>query len=275
MAVKIVTDSASDIPPEMAKELDVTVVPATIFFGDEAFKDGIDLTQEEFFRRLTTGAVHPKTSQPSVGDFLEAYTPLVGEGHDIVSVHVSGKLSGTINSARNASQELPDARIETVDSGLASMGTTLAVKVAAEGARRGLPADQVAKAAARAAARIEFYVVFETLEYLQKGGRIGKAQALVGSLLSLKPILKLEDGEIRPHEKVRTRAKAVRRLIEIAESNGPYRTIALVHKTTPEEAQLFTERLAPLSRAPVITGEIGPAVGAHSGPGAIGVALLK
>jgi len=194
MAVKIVTDSATDIPPELAKELDVTVVPATIFFGDEAFRDGVDITPDEFFRRLTSSPVLPKTSQPSVGDFLEAYKPLVDEGHDIVSVHVSSKLSGTLNSARNASQELPGARIETVDSGLASIGATIAVQTAAEAVRRGMAADEVAKAAARAASRVQFYIVFDTLEYLQKGGRIGKAQALVGSLLSLKPILKPGEG---------------------------------------------------------------------------------
>ena len=275
MAVKIVTDSTSDIPPELARELDVAVVPLTVFFGEEAFRDGVDITHEEFFRRLTANDVFPRTTQPTAADFLEVYGPLVEQGHEIVSMHISGKLSGTMNSARAARQEMADARIELVDTELGSLAITLAVKAAAEAAQRGEPFESVVNEARAASASVELYVVLDTLEYLHRGGRIGKAQSLVGSLLSLKPILKLEDGEIHPHEKVRTRQKAVQRLLEIASAGAPYKEIAVAHVTTPEEVARFTEHLASLTDAPVLVGEIGPVVGAYAGPRAVGVALRK
>ena len=275
MAVKIVTDSTSDIPPELARELDVAVVPLTVFFGEEAFRDGVDITHEEFFQRLTTSGVFPRTTQPTAADFLEVYGPLVEQGHEVVSMHISAKLSGTMNSARAAQQELPDARIELVDTGMASLGMTLAVKAAAEAAQRGEPFDSVVNEARTASQSVELYVVFDTLEYLQRGGRIGKAQSLVGSLLSLKPILKVEDGEIHPHEKVRTRPKAIQRLLDIASAGAPYRDIGIAHVTTAEEVARLTEHLAPLTEGSVLAGEIGPVVGAYAGPRAVGIALRK
>ncbi len=275
MGVRIVTDSASDTPAELAREFDITVVPVTVYFGEESFRDGVDLTHEEFFRRLTTGSALPRTTQPTVGDFVGAYEALAGEGHDVVSMHVSGKLSGTVNSARNASRELPDARIEVVDTGLASMGMTPALKAAGKAAQRGETAESVAKAGVEAAAETRLYIVLDTLEYLQRGGRIGKAQSLIGSLLSLKPILTVREGEIHPHEKVRTRAKALARLLEIASAGAPYRDVALVHETAPEEAFRLAERLGGLTDSPVVTGVVGPGIGTYSGPGAVGVALRK
>ena len=205
MAVKVVTDSTSDIPPDLAEELGVAVVPPMIFFGAEGFKDGVDITKDEFFEKLTTGDVMPTTAQPSVGDFLEVYRPLAEAGHDIVSVHLSGKLSGTVNSARLAAQEMPDATVEIVDTGLASVGVTLAVKAAVDAVAGGGSAAEAADAARKAAEETEVFFVLDTLEYLKRGGRIGGAQAALGSLLSLKPVLRLVDGEVQTSEKVRTR----------------------------------------------------------------------
>ncbi len=275
MAVKVVTDSASDIPAELAEELGISVVPCTVFFGAEAFKDGVEITKEEFFHRLTTGNVMPTTTQPSVGDFLDVYRPLVEAGHDIVSVHVSGKLSGTVNSARLAAQELPDATVETVDTELASMGVALAAKAAADAAAGGADAAGAAEAARNAAASTEVFVVPDTLEYLKRGGRIGGAQALLGSLLSMKPVLKLQDGEVHPHEKVRTKVKAVQRMRDIAASGGPYREAAVMHWVTDEEANAMVEHLAQFTASPVVSGAIGASIGAHAGPGVIGFALVK
>ena len=144
MSVKIVTDSTSDMPPELAAELGVTVVPLTVFFGEEAFKDGIDITRDEFMTRLTSGGVHPKTSQPSAADFLAVYKALTEAGDEVVSVHVSGKLSGTLNSAHGAVQELPGARIELVDTQLASLALTLVVRAAAVAANGGATVEEVA-----------------------------------------------------------------------------------------------------------------------------------
>ena len=275
MAVKIVTDSTSDIPPELAAELGVTVVPLTVSFGDEEFKDGIDITRDEFMTRLTTGGVFPRTSQPSPGDFLEIYKPLTEAGDEVVSIHISGKLSGTLNSARGAVQDLPDARIELVDTELASLGLTLVVRAAAVAANGGATAEEVARIAEQAASKIDLFFLLDTLEYLQKGGRIGKAQALIGGLLSIKPVLKLVDGEIHPHEKVRTRAKALARMKEIAAEGGPYEDIALIHEASAEDVQAFEAVLAPLSEAPLLTGRIGPVIGTYTGPNVIGFALRR
>ena len=275
MAVKVVTDSASDIPAELAEGLGISVVPCTVFFGADAFKDGVEITKEEFFNRLTTGNIMPTTTQPSVGDFLDVYRPLAEAGHDIVSVHVSGKLSGTVNSARLAAEELPNTTVETVDTELASMGVALAAKAAADAAAAGADAAGAAEAARNAAANTEVFLVPDTLEYLKRGGRIGSAQALLGSLLSMKPILKLMNGEVHPHEKVRTKGKAVQRMREIAASGAPYREAAMMHWVTDEEANAMVEHLAGFTANPVVSGAIGASIGAHAGPGVIGFALVK
>ena len=275
MAVKVVTDSASDIPAEVAEELGISVVPCTIFFGADAFKDGVEITKEEFFHRLTTGGVMPTTTQPSVGDFLDVYRPLAEEGHDIVSVHVSGKLSGTVNSARLAAGELAGATVEIVDTELASIGVTLAAKVAADAVAAGADAAGTAEAARNAAANTEVFFVPDTLEYLKRGGRIGSAQALLGSLLSMKPILTLVDGEVHPREKVRTKAKAVQRLRDIGAAGAPYREAAVIHRVPEEEAREMADHLAAFTANPVFTAEVGASVGAHTGPGVIGFAGLK
>ena len=275
MAVKVVTDSTSDIPSELAAELGVAVVPATVIFGEESFKDGVEISREEFYRRLTTGKTTPTTTQPSVGDFLEVYKPLIEEGHEIVSVHVSGKLSGTVNSARLAAAELPGAVVEIVDTELASAGTTLAAKAAAEAARDGADAASAAQEARAAAVNTGVKFTLDTLEYLRRGGRIGGAQALVGSILSMKPVLKLENGEVHTHEKVRSRGKAVARMKEIASEGAPYEEIAMMHSSSEEEAAAMAAHLAQLTDKVVLTVRIGASIGAHTGPGALGFALRR
>ena len=275
MAVKVVTDSTSDIPPELAEELGVPVVPPMIFFGAEGFKDGVDITKDEFFEKLTTGDVMPTTAQPSVGDFLDVYRPLVEEGHDVVSVHLSTKLSGTVNSARLAAQEVPDATVEIVDTGLASVGVTLAVKAAVDAVAAGASAAEAADAARKAAADTEVYFVLDTLEYLKRGGRIGGAQAALGSLLSLKPVLRLVDGEVQTSEKVRTRAKALQRMRGIAAEVGPCHESAILHRAAKEEVDTMAQHLAQFTDKPVIVGDVGAAIGSHTGPGVIGFALRR
>jgi DegV family protein with EDD domain len=275
MTVKVVTDSTSDLPPELAKELDVTVIPLTVFFGDEAYKDGVEITREQFFDRLTNGNVHPRTTQPAVGDFVEVYKALTEQGHEIVSVHVSDKLSGTMNSATSALQEMPGAKIEIVNSKLTAMALTLVVKKAAEVAKAGGSLQEVATAAKDAAENTQCHFVLDTLEYLQKGGRIGKAQALIGGLLSIKPVLKLVDGEIHPHEKARSHVKAIAKLKGVVSSNAPFEEIGLIYEGPDgERAELITF-LEGLTDKPIVTGQIGPVVGTYTGPAVVGFATRK
>jgi DegV family protein with EDD domain len=276
MAVKIVTDSTSDIPEAIAEQLGVTVVPLYVFFGEEALKDRVEITREAFFARLTSGKdEHPHTSQPSVEDFVAVYKELTDQGHEVVSVHVSDKMSGTMNSARLAQAELPDAKITLVDTGLAALALGLVVKFAAEAAAAGKSADEVVAAAKEASGKTHCYFVPATLEFLQKGGRIGKASAIIGGLLSIKPILAVIDGEVHPFTKVRTESKAVAKLREIATEGGPYAEVGIIHEGEGESAMALLEHLKSLSDKPVVSGQIGAVVGVHTGPGVIGMALRK
>ena len=275
MTVKVVTDSTADLPQEVVDELDITVVPLTVLFGQDAYKDGVEITRDEFFDRLVNGTILPRTSQPAVGDFVEVYKKLTEQGDEIVSVHISDKLSGTMNSARLAVQDLPDAKVAIVDSGTAALALGLVAKATAEAAKAGQSHDEVAAVARSAAEKTDVFFVVDTLEYLQKGGRIGKAAALIGGLLSIKPILTVVDGEVHPHVKVRTRAKAVAKLAEIAEKNGPYAEVGIIHEARGEAVDTLFEQLEPLSDRPVVTGKIGAVIGVYTGPGVIGLALRK
>jgi DegV family protein with EDD domain len=275
MAVKIVTDSTSDIPPEMAKELGITVVPLTVFFGEEAFKDGVEMGHDEFFERLTKGGVQPRTTQPTPGDFEAVYQAIAKEGNDIVSIHVSDKLSGTMNSARTAAADVSGVRVELVDTQFASLAITLIAKAAAEAANGGASVDEVVAIAREVTGKVDLYFVLDTLEFLQKGGRIGKAQALIGGLLSIKPVLKMMDGEIHPHTKVRSHAKAMAKLKEIVSTGGPYDEIAFIHEAPEDEVTAMVEFATPLTSKPVIVSNIGAVVGTYTGPGVLGFALRR
>lgn len=275
MAVKVVTDSTWDLPPELAEELGITVVPLSVLFGEEAYKDGVEITREAFFDRLVNGNVHPKTSQPSVGDFAAVYKELTDQGHEIVSVHIADKLSGTLNSARAAKLDLPEATITLVDSATAALALGLVVKATAEAAQAGKTHAEVVAVAEDAAEKTEAYVILETLTYLQKGGRIGKAQALIGGLLSVKPILTIKDGEILPHEKVRSRAKGIAKLKEIAAASAPYAELGVIHEADSEIVTELVETLSALTDKPVLIGKIGAVIGVHAGPDVVGIAFRR
>lgn len=275
MAVKVVTDSTWDLPPELAEELGITVVPLSVLFGEEAYKDGVEITREAFFDRLVNGNVHPKTSQPSVGDFAAVYKELTDQGHEIVSVHIADKLSGTLNSARAAKLDLPEATITLVDSATAALALGLVVKATAEAAQAGKTHAEVVAVAEDAAEKTEAYVILETLTYLQKGGRIGKAQALIGGLLSVKPILTIKDGEILPYEKVRSRAKGIAKLKEIAAASAPYAELGVIHEADSEIVTELVETLSALTDKPVLIGKIGAVIGVHAGPDVVGIAFRR
>ncbi len=275
MSVRIVTDSTSDIPKEVAEDLGITVIPLTISFGEQSFRDGLDLSADEFYRRLQTEKDLPKTSQPPPTLFEHAYEHLITQG-EVVSVHLSHKFSGTVEAARQVAQAMAPDKITIVDSGSASMGLGLCAIAAAEAARTGASRAECAAAAESVARRLRILVAFETLEYLRRGGRIGRAKAFLGGLLRLKPILTVKDGEAAPVTRSRSHAKAMDALAELFTSEKPISDIAVLHTTTPDAAQALADRAreaAPSAR--IIVGRFGPVLGVHGGPGMVGVAVVE
>jgi DegV family protein with EDD domain len=278
MAVKVVTDSASDLPRELAESLGITVVPLNVHFGTDVFKDGVDITADEFYERLITGAELPRTSQPSIGDFIEVYDRIGADADAIISVHISSKLSGTYNAALQA-KEQSNAKfpIEVLDTYQASMGVGMIAMTTARAARQGADPEEVAEVARRAVAQSQIFALFDTLEYLQKGGRIGKAQALIGSILRIKPMIIVRDGEVHELGKTRTFAKGVARMKEVARGFAPLDSLSVLHSTSPDIARGIADdlrELLPVGQVPFVT-RFGPVIGTYVGPGAVGVGLLR
>ena len=277
MGVRIVTDSTSDLPPGLAQELGIVVVPANVVIDDVTYRDGIDLTSDEFYQRLVDGPRLPTTSQPSVGTFQAAYQEVLDQGDEIVSVHVSGKLSGTVNSAEQAKASLGDSPpIEVVDSGCASIALALIAVAAAEHARNSESRQDIAGQVRQDLLRTSAVFALDTLEYLQKGGRVGKAQAFVGSLLSVKPILTLEEGEVHPLERPRNHQRAMRRLVELTREKAPAARLGVVYSTDEQWADDLRGSLNDLvPEEQIITARFGPALGTYVGPRAVGVAITS
>ncbi|HJO81476.1 MAG: DegV family protein [SAR202 cluster bacterium] len=278
MAVKIVTDSTSDLPRPLAEELGIEIVPLSVQFGAELFKDGVTMTPDEFFDRLTTGEHFPTTSQPSVGEFVEVYERLSADADGIVSVHVSDKVSGTLNSARVAVEQANvGCPIEVLDTYTASMGVGMAAIEAARAANAGNDVARVAELTTEAITRCQTFALLDTLVYLEKGGRIGKAQALLGTLLRVKPMIILRDGEVYELAKERTQRKAIARLERTAEQFAPLEGMAVMYSTIRDEADAIAERLSGYMTAgnePMVV-QFGPVLGTYVGPGALGIGLLS
>lgn len=273
--VKVVTDSASDIPVTIARDLGITVVPDNVHFGQRTYRDGVDLTREEFFIELPKSPVLPTTSQPAVGVFEEVYRQLGREARQIVSIHLPAKLSAVLNSAHLAAQSLPDLEIVLIDSTQVSMGMGWLVIIAARAARQGKNLAEILALVKDTIPRLRLIAMLDTLEYVQKGGRIGKGAALLGTLLSMKPIVQLLDSELLPVENVRTRRRALQRLAEIVTEMAPLEEAAVVHANAPALAHELAEMLAPVHPFDrILIGQVGAILGTHTGPGAVGVACV-
>jgi DegV family protein with EDD domain len=277
MAVKIVTDSTCDIPAELAEEYGITVVPVTVRFGTTSFLDGVELTTDELYERLTSGGDLPTTSQPSIGEFLEVYERVGQDADGIVSIHVSAKLSGTYNSAMQASDQAEgDCPIDVVDTEQASMGIGLTVLAAAKAANEGANMDEVGALVDSAVQRSNCMALLGTLEFLQKGGRIGKAQALVGTLLRIHPMIVLSEGEVLPLARPRTRRKGLQELKKACMQLGTLEALSIIHSTVPDEAVNLAAELSSVLPDGVepIVARFGPALGTYVGPKAIGLASI-
>lgn len=281
--IAIVTDSTSDLDPTIAAEQKITVVPAHVRFGEIDYKDGVDITGEQFYAMLAEAEDLPQTSQPSVGEFVEVYQGLAQDHEHIVSLHVSGKLSGTMQSALTAMQQMQeesDCKIHVVDTQSASLGLAYMALEAARLAGEGVEPDRIVNHVKYIADLMHVAFTPETLEYLRRGGRLGAASHLLGSLLRIKPVLILEDGAIEVLDKVRTRSRVVERMVRYVESvagpGGSLTHLGVMHANAPEFAGELQEAiLERVSTENVINGAIGPAIGTHAGPGAVGITFHK
>lgn len=277
MLVRVVTDSTADLPDSIATSLDITVVPLHIYFGDEHFEDGCTITRDEFYQRLAApGQAFPRTSAPSSGEFEQVYMRLSGEAEAIVSIHLSQKLSATFSAATVACSTMQQrCHIDVVDSATASLALGLLVVQAAQMAQDGATLQEIIRATKASIPRTRFFGVLETLEYLRRGGRIGRATAFLGSLLQTKPLVGLRDGVVYPIERVRGRQRSLDRIVQLVKDHGTLAQLAVGHTTDMAGMQCLAARLAdqvPVDR--MLQAQCGATLGSYLGPGAYGVALI-
>jgi len=277
MTVKIVTDSTSDITRALAEELGVAVVPLTVIFGHETFLDRVDMTTDEFYRRLTRQEIYPTTTQPSPGAFAEVYKKLAAETNEILVIVISGKLSGTYQSAASARDIAGvKARIEVIDSTKTAMALGLLVIAAAKMAREGAPLKEIASAVRQRIPNTHPIMAFDTLKYLAKGGRIGKAQGLVGSLLRVRPVLTMRDGEVAPLTRLRSLAATMDYLYNTVASLKSIEELAVEHATTPDDADALVERLGKIyPRERIYRSTVSPVLGTYMGPNVLSVSYIE
>jgi DegV family protein with EDD domain len=275
MSIKIVTDSTADITGELARELDITIVPEYLRFGGEVYRDRIDISEDEFYRRLLHDSVLPNTTQPSPQDFADVYRKLTQEADGIISIHLSSKLSGTFNSALQG-KELIEKKcpIELIDSQSVTMGLGLLVILACSISKSAKDVRQAAEEIKSHIPRIQVIGLLDTLKYLAMGGRIGKVQALLGSILSVKPMLSVKDGVLVPSGRARNRAQGIDKLFEFVKNTTNIQDLSVIYNTTLDEAITFAARLGKLfPRERIRIARLGPALGVHAGPGILFIAL--
>ena len=278
--VAVVTDSSADIPPCIAETQGICIIPLKVLFGQQVFCDGVDIASEQFYRKLRESEVLPTTSQPSAGDFVQFYSEVGQSAESIVSIHISGALSGTIESACAARAQIgPSVPIHIIDSRSTSMGLGFMVLAAARMAADGLDAPQIVPQIHALIPRMNVLFVVDTLEYLHKGGRIGGAARLLGSVLNMKPLLHIHDGQIDALEKTRTKQRAIARLLEIMKDRiggAEAVHIAVVHADAEEEALALKEEIeARFQCKELYLCELSPALGTHGGPGVVGAGFYS
>jgi DegV family protein with EDD domain len=268
--VAVVTDSTADLSPDLVAERAITVVPLTVTLDGRSYLDGVEITADRFYDELRASSGVATTSQPTPARFAEVYEHLLAEHGKVISLHISSKLSGTYAAAQQGADMVAPDRVHVIDTGMVSMPLALLVLAASAMAADGLSAAEVMERLRPVRDGLRVYFMVATLEYLRRGGRIGRASALLGSVLQVKPVLEIQDGEVTPMERVRTQERALTRVIELAQRTGT-RLCALVgHAASPAAAERIVQALDPVSET-LIVSPLGPVVGAHAGPGTVGV----
>lgn len=276
--VVIVTDSTAYLSKSILEELNIQVIPLSVNWDGESYRDGIEITPAEFYTRLATSDTLPSTSQPPAAAFKDCFNELLGQGKDVAAILISSGISGTVNSALQAQQEIKSDRITVVDSKTAAMATGLHVLAAARKAAQGGSLKEVTEIAEKAQKHTEVVFAVDTLEFLHKGGRIGGAKRLLGSMLNIKPILEMKNGLIEPADQVRTQKRALERLISLVQERAndehPLR-LSVFHSNVPEKAQsLLDEAKRILSPDETFLNELSPVIGTHVGPGTLAIAFM-
>ena len=277
MSVRVVTDSTCDLPPDLAEEHGITVLPCYVNVDGESYLDLVELSREDFYDKLPSYENPPTTAAPAVGTFAEAYERLAEEGASaILSIHIASNLSGIMNSARLGAQAADKIPVKVFDSRQLTMGLGLLVLEAARAAAAGETVEQITSLLDKLVPRTHVFAALDTMTYLRRSGRVNWATFSVGTLLRIKPLLHVYDGEVKSLERVRTHSRAVSHLIEHVAGLGPAKEIALIHTHNPEGAENLREQarhLFPEEKEPVAV-EATPTIGSHVGPGALGFALI-
>ncbi|NWF78153.1 MAG: DegV family protein [Chloroflexi bacterium] len=275
--VKVVTDSCSDITPQLAQELGISVVPLYVNFGNEAYRDNVDLGTEEFYRKLETSKIAPTTSTATPADFAQVFTKLADETKEILTITLSEKFSATYVAAlQGKAMVKKDCRIEVIDSQQGAGAQMLLVILAAQMAKVGASLDQITEGVRKAIPRVHIRMTFDTLEYLRRGGRIGKAQAFLGSLLKVNPVLGIKDGQAFPIARSRNRTQAMDFLVNFVKGFSRVEALAIEDATTSDDLEILAERLkhvVPPER--IYRSKVSPVVGTHVGPHVLAVAVLE
>jgi DegV family protein with EDD domain len=273
-SVAIVTDSTADLPPDLTRSRSIVVVPLTLHFEGKSLLDGVEISPGEFYRALPSATTHPTTSQPSAGRFAETYGELLKEHEAVVSIHISEKLSGTYESARQGADLTDPKRVHVIDSQVVSMSLGLVTLAASQLASQGADARSIANQVLSMRDLVQTYFSVATLEFLRRGGRIGRANALLGSVLQVKPVLCIRDGLVTPLERVRTFDRALTRVIELARAVDRGKGVCAIvgHADAEANAVRVGRELEPIAETLLIQ-PLGPVVGAHAGPGVVGVGV--
>lgn len=275
MCVKIVTDSTADIPDDWAQELEIGIIYDYINFGTQSLRDKLDISRTEFYERLTTSTELPSTASPGVGEFEEAYRQAGAPEVAIVSVHPPSNLSALYNTAHLAAQSFPAGRVTVVDSGQLTMGMGWLVIAAARAAQAGASVARIVELVTAMKPRARVLAVLDTFEFLRRSGRLSWTQALVGTLLRIKPMIEVRDSAVLPLERVRTNRRALARLVELTEALGPLESLAILHSNRPRGADDLRLRLADLCpQEQVLTVDVTPVIGVHVGPRGLGIAAI-